>query len=180
MNKEAEQILIDNLKETLKQFQSYLLWGIVAAITYYLLVLNKSSTTNLELPVIGNLHSVDTSFAKHICLAVYWLLGLMAGYALERTERISIKLNDSPEILKAASTYPSIATEIYPLVRVLAGLLPVAIMVFARIEIWNRSLDTDMQIYKLLLLAAPYLTIVVLLIRNALPLDKPAKVKIEG
>jgi len=179
MEKDAEDILIENLKETLKQFQSYLVWGIIASISYYLLTLNKSATTNLNLPVIGSMEAIDINFARLVSLSIYWILGWMAGYALERTERITLKLYHRKEILKAVATYPSIATEIYPIVRIFAGLLPIVIMCLGRIESWNNNSRTDSQIFKIAMLLAPYLTIIILLFRSSLPLDKPEKIKIE-
>jgi hypothetical protein len=179
MDKEVQDILLENLKESLKQFQNYLIWGMIASITYYILALNKSNTTNLNLPVVGSMDAVNTHFARLISLAVYWILGCMGSYALERIERISVKLFHKKELLKAVATYPSIATEIYPLVRVFAGLLPIVILVLGRIELWNNNAKTSDQIYKMVFLIIPYLTIIIQLLKNTLPLDKPEKIKID-
>jgi hypothetical protein len=180
IEKDVENILFDNLKEALKQFQNYLVWGIVACLTYFLLTIGNSTTTSLNITPIGSLPPIDISTGKFISLSVYWILGLLSGFTLERAERISLTLIDiNPRRLKAMLTYPSIATGSHLAVRLFASLIPILIAVSGAIVDWNNDLKASIQIGMILLLIAPYLTIIIFQLQSKMPLVKQEKIKIE-
>jgi hypothetical protein len=182
METEVEKILLDNFKETLKQFQNYIVWALVATLSYYLLTLSKSNTTQLNLPVIGSINAIDKSLASVISISVFWFLGAMASYALERADRIAVTLKayGKEKLLKAMVTYPSIATEPYPLIRLAPALISILLIIAARVEVWSSASKTDRQLSVLFLLLVPYITIAVKLIKNSLPVEKPQKLKIKN
>ncbi len=218
MTNESKNILLDNLKETLKQFQNYLVLGLLAALSYFLLVLSKSETASVNLQGIVSANSIDKATASTIWICVFWFLGALATYALERIDRICItylaidtqklseakelvskfrnrkeELTDSEtkqftevkefinehytrlEILKAATTFPSIATEVYRLVRIAPALISIALIVLARIKIWNSNIHSDVQIYEMIILILPYFVIAIQLLKSSLPIAKPEK-----
>jgi hypothetical protein len=198
METEIEKILLEHLKETLKQFQNYLVWGLVAILSYYLLVINKSNITNINLPVIGSFDSIDKSLASMICISVFFFLGAMATYALERVDRICLtfayvdktKIQDDSELialfenktklLQATLTFPSIATENKWLIRIAPMIISIVLIVLARIEIWNSASSFSTQLLILSILLSPFITITVLLLNSwyLTHIPKPDRIKI--
>lgn len=158
---DSDKILVDNMKETLRQLQSYLVWGIGSSLSFLILSVTdlKSGTVNVPLP--GSFVSVNTTFAAAIALSIYWVVGALASYAHERAQRIASKMQDNPELLGATLTFPSIATEFYPAVRVLAAIIPCAFTLVGLIYGWRKAEgNLEWRIFSTFLLLAPYVTLV--------------------
>jgi len=155
---ELDKIKAENLKETLRQFQRYLVWGIGSALSYYILSSINPGSTNVNVPLPGAFVSVTTDFAKTIALAIFWIAGAMANYEHERAQRIVVSLGSNRKLVRAILTFPSLATEIYPVVRVAAVIIPAALVVFGLINEWTKSTaGGGDRLTMILLLFSPYL-----------------------
>lgn len=218
MSDEARNILLENLKESLKQFQKYLVFGLLAALSYFLLVISRSDTTSVNLEGIVSANGVSKEAVSVIWISIFWILGALASYSLERIDRICAKYLDLDsdkiavaksfiakkedeehalseeeereysaatefiaerhlrlEILKAVTTYPSIATEVYPFVRIAPAIISIVVILLARIHIWNPDSRNDIQVIELVFLVIPYIVIALQLLRGSLPIEKPER-----
>jgi hypothetical protein len=168
MNSELEKILLENLKQSLIQYQNYLIGGLVAAILFFLLSRSTAPTAKLSVG-IGSIEA-NIKHALYFSFCLYWISGALASYALENANRIGLKLQHNEPLLKAAITYPSLATEIHPGIRVIAGILPALIMVYSFLTVkGTTSLE---KIFMLIIIAAPYLTITIELVQTLSPLNQ--------
>jgi hypothetical protein len=177
---ESDKIRVENLKETLRQFQSNLVWGIGSSLSYLILSVSDLGSTHLSVPLPGAFVSVTTDFARAIALAIAWGAGALASYAHERARRIAYGLRSEPDLLRATLTFPSIATEIYPLVRVLPAILPAVFLFIGLLAEWmNTEGETASRLLVAVLLLAPYLTLIIDLTYLSLPLDKPPRLRLD-
>jgi hypothetical protein len=171
---ELEKILIENLKESLSKLQTYLIWGIGAALSFLLLSVSNLGTATVAIPLPGALTTVNTTFARLIALAIAWFAGALATYTYERTVRIVSKMKSSPEVVRAILSYPSVVTEIYPGVRLMAAIIPAAFILFGFISVWN-NIETGFmgRVFLMFFALIPYFTLAVELITLPLPIDRP-------
>ena len=109
---DLEKLLIDNLKETLKSAQTYLLAGTVAALFLLLLALqgrfNQPNEETVGVPFVGV--SAPAITAAFIALAIYVLSGIIVLILESSCRRIEEKLRQSKTdgLLEAVLTYPSL------------------------------------------------------------------------
>lgn len=171
---ELEKILIENLKGSLSHLQTYLIWGIGSALSFLILSVSDFGSAVVTIPLPGAFTAVDTTFARVVALAIAWITGALATYTYERAVRIVSKMKSSPDELRAILTYPSVVTEIYPGVRLMAAIIPASFIIFGFISNWN-SIEGDflMRTFLMLFLLVPYITLAVRLITLPLPVDKP-------
>lgn len=160
---ESDKILTDNLKETLRQLQSYVIWGIGSSLSFLILSLSDFRSMNVTVALPGSFVPVSADFAKIIAVSIYWVAGALASYAHERAERIASRLN--PELLDATLTFPSVATEYYPGVRALAALIPSGFILAGLISSWRKSEgELGLRIFLTAILLVPYITLFIELI----------------
>ena len=180
---ERDDVLLENLREALRQVQRYTVWGIGSALSYFALATTDLGSTSVDVPVpgsFGSFVSVNTEFAKVLALAIFWVAGAMAVYTHEGAIRISRALQCNPDLLRAALTFPSIATEIYGLVRVSAALIPAGLVLTGLV------LDAGLRAYigstALLMgtavLLSPYIVFAIELGSRSLPVEVPAKLSL--
>lgn len=112
---EPKDVLVENLKETLKGVERYLLLG--SALALFILLLADSGklavgavAQEVNIPIVGL--SAPSPGAALIALAIYTLLGWMIFGLVRRVQRIKNKLTqlDEEKLLDAALTYPSMIT----------------------------------------------------------------------
>jgi hypothetical protein len=109
---DIEKVLIDNLKETLKSAQTYLLTGTVAALFLLILAIqgrfNQPNEEIVGVPFVGL--SAPAITAAFIALAVYVLSGIIVLILDSSCRRIEEKLRQSKTegLLDAVLTYPSL------------------------------------------------------------------------
>ncbi len=107
-----EEILIDNLKETLKSAQLYLLTGMGVALFLLLLSIqgrfNQPSEEKIGMPFVGL--SARTGEAAFIVLGIHFLSAVIVLVLNSNCQRIEEKLRQSKTkgLLDAVLTYPSL------------------------------------------------------------------------
>ena len=174
-----EEILIDNFRESLRQLQVYIIWGIGSSLSYLILSTSvpKPGQTPASIPIPGAFIAIDPGIARVIALSIYWVVGAMATYAFERAQRIAETLRNNPQLLNASLTFPSIATETYTLVRLIPALLPLFLFLSAIIAQWLKGeYRGDAMwgyIFWMVIMVSPYLA----LASQMLSPIKPAEVR---
>lgn len=109
-------ILIENLKETLKSAQTYLVTGNGAALFLLLLatqgkLAKGTPEQDVSIPFVGL--SAPTFSAAFIALAIYLLSGMLVLGCLAHSKRIQERLSadcSGRALLDAVLTYPSLLT----------------------------------------------------------------------
>jgi hypothetical protein len=152
---DVNKLYIENLKAALQQIQRYIVLGLGASLYYMVLCFpNQNVNKPVVIPMPGVSIATDVEFAKDISLAIAVVVGAMASYSAERASRIFSKISNRiaketgmDEILCALRSFPSIATEPYPLIRISAALLPAILIVFGRLdEVFSTEGSTDSAI----------------------------------
>jgi len=158
----TNDILYDNLKTALSSFGKYLLYGNGAAA--FSLLVTVSSSESIALPF--GLPEAQRNMAGLFALAVYFIAGCGAAITLPRAQRIIDKMRESPELLEAAVTYPSIPTTRIPAPRFIAALTP-PVLIIITVLLEGASFDSVYFIVGLMVLISPYVTLAIEL-RHAL------------
>jgi hypothetical protein len=161
----AEDILVDNLREALKDAHRQIVFGTGAALFFLLLVIQDvwggGQGGAIVLPLVGV--QADRSFAEIIAAVAYFIAGYLAYLAVSRVLRIKARLQSAPQLREAVLMYPSIPTLILTGARIGALLLPVVIFVGGFVPILVRMGWTD-ETYGLawvaVMLSAPYILLV--------------------
>jgi hypothetical protein len=156
---ETEKVLLENLKETAKSAQTYLMTGNGTALFLLLLatqgqLAEGTTETNVEIPVVGL--SAPTFTAALIALAVYILSGIMALSLAWRFRQIKEKLQGNQNLLDAALTYPSLFTASKG-VQFGAVLLPAIIGATALFAAYAPAHGASKAIWTAICLSSPYL-----------------------
>jgi hypothetical protein len=172
---DAEEILVDNLKESLHQLQRYMVFGLGSSL--FLLVLAITSRNRLSGDVRITLPSeflpgpISLSLAVAIVLSAYWISGALATIVVSRANHIvgllkdSLKrssedLQSSSELLEAVLTYPSIPTTKVHGPRIGLALLPAIFVVVAAFVSELRP-NSYLKVFSLVMLVLPYIVIAV-------------------
>src|SRR5438128_8524654 len=117
MNQQPEmppdKILADNLLETFRQLQRYLVLGLGSSLFYLLLARANTapppSGATVTLP--GGLPATDPRFASALAISLYWGAGAFATWVVSRANRIVKELQlRQPSALAALLTYPTLGT----------------------------------------------------------------------
>jgi hypothetical protein len=166
---EPTAVLIANFGQALQQINTYIAIGSAAAISAFVLDLQRPDTS-APFTVHNWFVPMTPGTAKLVLLGVCFVTGLMASYAAESATDIIRMLHSQPDLLKAACTYPSVATA--PVgVRVGAAALPIAFVVPIVWRIWARirKVAPDENVGGLIALigvfGAPYATLGLILWR---------------
>jgi uncharacterized membrane protein len=157
---DIEKVLIDNLKETLKSAQMYLLTGTVAALFLLLLAIqgrfNQPNEENVGVPFVDL--SAPAITAACIALAIYILSGGIVLILDSSCRRIEEKLRQSKTVglLKAVQTYPSL---IRPsrLMGVVAAFMTFLIGASALVSSWYLIHGVFKSLLPAIVLSIPYL-----------------------
>lgn len=154
-----QDILGKNLTETLRQLQRYMVLGLGTAVFALMLAASQpaflDSSDTVELPSQFLPLPVSLRIGIVFALAAYWVAGFLAVMMLSRTKQIIKLLDDSPELVKALLTYPSIPTINYFLPRMFLAVAPAIIILVV-------GMMTDLRILNvgcLLLLVSPYIVL---------------------
>ncbi len=160
------EILIDNLKESFKAIEKFLLLGLTASLVLVVLAL-----TNRELSGEQKLMFVDmsapASVVALVALGTYFACGAFALFNFAARRRIVKKLIAwDPNVVDALLTYPSIASRIgAPQIVALAcvgGLGMIALMLF-----YAPTHGANKALVSCGILGAPYILLVVMAFRSA-------------
>lgn len=129
---DVDQVLVANFLEALKQVQRYVVLGLGTSVSALALVLKpRAATGQATVTVPGTFVAIDPQAAHAVLLCVCILMGAMAYYSAETANGIATRLRSSPDLLRAASAFPSIATSAYPGVRYVAAFLPLVLSLAA-------------------------------------------------
>jgi hypothetical protein len=128
---DTDQLLKENLIEALKQVHRYVVLGLGTSVSALALTLQSAKGAEALVTVPGTFVGVDPQAARGVLLAVCFLAGAMAYYSADAANVIAHRLENSPELLRAACTYPSFATSRFPGVRYVAAILPLLFSVGA-------------------------------------------------
>jgi hypothetical protein len=159
---EIEKLLIDNLKETLKSAQTYLLAGTVAALFLLLLALqgrfNQPNEDTVGVPFVGL--SAPAITAAFIALAIYVLSGTVVLMLDGSCRRIEEKLRHSKTdgLLDAVLTYPSLIRT-SRLMGVGAALMTFLIGTSALISSWYEIHGVSESLLPAVGFSSPYLVL---------------------
>ena len=138
---DADKLMVDNFVEALKQVQQYAVLGLGTSGSALALSL-KAVAVGMQSGVVipGISVAIDPAAARAVLLVVCVLVGAMAYYCADTANSIAACLKDKPDLLFAASTFPSIATSRYPLVRYAATVLPLVLSLCAvLIPMWHQQ-----------------------------------------
>jgi len=174
---EPKDILLENLKETLKGAERYFLSGIVSALFILLLALRGQLAAGaveqeVKVPIIDI--SAPTFSAAFIALAIYTLSGWMIFSVVNHAKQIKVELTrlKGNDLLDAALTYPSTLTT-GKYMPVLATLLVAALGTIAMLVSYYDSNGLQSAVTTGLIVSHPYFIVAIYLLR--LPLAEPSK-----
>ncbi len=151
---EAEKILVDNLVESLRQLQRYMVWSFGAAIYFLLLTISRPNEVLLKFDAIPG--AISFNMAVTIVVTVYWVLGTQASFSLARAQRIISMLASQQDILNALLTYPCIPTTKVYGPRMALAVLPPVFVVTGFALVFGRALLSYWPIIGMLLLSVPH------------------------
>ena len=134
---ETTKLALRYFESTVGQVQRYLMLSLAAALFFMVLSLgNGDGADHVSVPLAGFAISADVGFARVLAALISVVAGAMASYSEERADRIFLRLDArlsaTPEgrsLLRTVRMYPSVATESYPLVRIVAALAPGMLLV---------------------------------------------------
>jgi len=165
---DIDSVRLDNFKEALRQANRYLSLGLFSSL--FLLALSSdpgafTGSGNVSLP--GGLPPLPVRYAQIALTLVYWVSPLLADFSLGRAERIGIQLQQSNlELLKAAVTFPCIATTRVHGPRWITALVPPLLV---SIGGWVNGFFSFSQqgIFLFVLSVVPYLTLFAFRLRRS-------------
>lgn len=172
---DEQKILMDNLKESLRQLQRYMVFGFGSSL--FLLVLAGTTRNRISGDISIKLPSeflpgpLSLPIAVAIVLSAYWISGVLATIGVSRANRIveflkdSLKrssedLQSSAKLLEAVLTYPSIPTTKVHGPRIGLALLPAIFVVVAAVLSELRP-NSYGRVFFLVMLVLPYILLVV-------------------
>ena len=172
---DPKDILISNLKEALNQLQRYMVFGLGTSLFLLTLAGTEPGRLSGDSPGIklpGELLPVPVSLsvAVSVVVSAYWVAGWLATIMVSRANHIVERLRDSPELLEAALTYPSIPTTRVHGPRIGLAILP-ALFVGIAVFITSRQ-DSSKKVFALIMLALPYIVLAIQL-RTAIGGQRP-------
>lgn len=126
-------ILVENLKESFREIQRYIVLGIGSAFFFFLLMYSMPELLRkggvVEIP--GGFVPTEPRLVSLVMIVIYCISGLMTFSGIENLSLIVEKLKNHPETLEAVLTYPSVLTSSTPVVKVCAVALPPMLMILA-------------------------------------------------
>jgi len=143
---DTTSLYISNLTEAFKQINQYLAVGLLTSLSAVVV----GGSTEKEAFSVQGLPPMARDTATLVLLAISFIAGLMGSYAAVSAAGIVSKLHESPELLKAACTFSSVATA--PIgIPILAAALPV---IFVAPVFWRqwKALHADRDARKGLLI----------------------------
>lgn len=152
MTADADRILVDNLREALRQIQRLLAAGLLASLIFLIIEVRPSDVVQLP----AGLPPVTKFIAEGLLMAAYWSVGIQAGLVVGRAHRIAKVLARSPELRDAVLTYPSVATTNAWGPRLAATLVPPILASVALVRSEKPPFEWVFVIVSLLVPIAPY------------------------
>lgn len=153
-------ILIENLREALRQVQRSVVLGVVASLSLMLLQVSTAPTEPIQLP--GPVVPVDPTTAKIILGVVHVVAGFMA-FASVQLATSTARAIKNDQVRDAALSYPNFATSSDPGVRVITCLAPplffmIAVVIWAATQ-WGEQDLGQYVIIAVMLGVPPYVAV---------------------
>jgi hypothetical protein len=170
---DVDAVRVANFNEALRQANRYLVSGLFASLFLFALSIDPvafNSSGGISLP--GG-PTLPVRYARLALAVIYWVSPLLADFSLARAERIAISLQKtSPELLKAAITFPSIATTRVHGPRWITALGP---PIFVSIAGWMTGVFafTEKRMALFVFAVLPYVTLFALRLRRSFGDLKP-------
>ena len=151
----AKEILVDNLRETLRQLQRYLQIGFGAALFCFLLAVIGPETVNSPTGAVS--FPIPTSLALALAVSAYWVCGVVAEFFVSIANRIMTLIGDD-ELVLATVNYPSLLTTRPFLIRLGLTVLPPVLIVFALAIVLGEKLlsGSGLPVFGCFVLIVPY------------------------
>src|SRR5262245_27324239 len=139
----AQDILVEHLREALRQLQRYLAAGLATALSLVLLALAPAGPkAPIAVPVIAI--AAEPYLVKNLLLAVYIGAGFLCYSAVLDARKIATRITDK-EIRAAAASFPTVATSADRGLRLTGTLSPALVFaLFLAIDLYYaeaRTLD---------------------------------------
>jgi hypothetical protein len=159
-----EDILVENLKESLRATHRYIVSGAASSLFILLQALQhleqpeSDIETPVTIPIVGI--SAKPGIAVLIALVIYFLSAFLANFSIDRAQQLVKKLLSCPDMVIAALTYPSLPTIQNPFTRVGAALSPALIFTIYFTVAYHKNQEIEARrniIIIGILMAAPYL-----------------------
>ena len=131
-------ILVENFRESLDLYQRSLVWAMTASSAFFVLTL---SLGDAQLPSISVLYGkLSGPAAWFVALGLFFVLGILAGSALQSAEAALARLKVELDMAAAILLYPSLATNSNGFVRVGTVLFsPIVVLIAFGLELWRES-----------------------------------------
>jgi len=157
---DVTDILIENLREALRQVQRFLVLGVVTSLSLMLLQVSTAPAQPIQVP--GPVVPVDPSTAKVILGAVYVATGFMAWASIDLATSTARAIKND-QLRDAALTFPSFTTSPDPGIRNLTCLVPpfffmIAVVVWV-VNQWGEEDLVQEVIFVVMLGVLPYVVL---------------------
>jgi hypothetical protein len=123
---DRDAILVENLRSSLDLYQRSLVWAMTASAAFFVLTFSLSDPSSSVTVLYGTLSGPA---AWYIALALFFVLGVLAGSALRNAEAVIAAMRVDHEVLRAALLYPSLATSGN-------GFIRIGTVVFCPLVVW--------------------------------------------
>ena len=112
---ERDNILVDNLRESLNLYQRSLVWAMTAAAVFFIFSLSLDNKTMRSVSILYG--EVSRPIAWMLAMGFSFVLGLLAGSALVNAKATLSRLSKLEgvhhDVLDDILLYPSLATNAY-------------------------------------------------------------------
>ena len=163
---DRDEILVANLRASLDLYQRSLVWAMTASAAFFVLTFRLGDPASTVSVLYGELSGPAAWF---IALALFFVLGVLAGSALQNADAVVAEMRVDEKVLTAALLYPSLATSANGFIRVgTVVFCPVVVWIAFGWELYRESatsLQRDMEFWLGvglfgIVTAAPYAVIV--------------------
>ena len=105
-------ILIDNLKETFKAIEKFLLLGLTAALVLVVLAITNRELSGMQTLMLADINA-PAALVAFVALGTYFASGAFAAFYFAARRRIVKRLLErDPMVVEALLTYPSVVSRI--------------------------------------------------------------------
>ena len=116
---ERDEILADNLRESLNLYQRSLVWAMTAGAAFFIFSLSLGNPMMPSVPILYG--ELSRPFAWTLALGLSWVLGILAVSALQNANAVLSRLSKlegvNRDVLDDILLYPSLATTTNSLIR---------------------------------------------------------------
>ena len=166
-------ILIDNLKETFKAIEKFLLLGFTASLVLIVLAITDRELLGTQKLMIADV-SAPAVLVAIVALGTYFASGAFAAFYFGTRRRIVKRLRDyDTDVLDDLLTYPSVAARIgAPQIIALACVGGTGMIALLLFYVPTRGVEKALAAF--LVIGSPYLVLVVMALMTAIQ-ERPTR-----